>query len=69
MPDLMPTIGVDAPDDRRQRQLESWARDPHRRRKAIALGGVRSLLRDHPGDLCDVVTAAVEAVNEAEVTP
>jgi len=45
---------------------ESWQRDPHGRRRTLAIGHITALLRRHPGDLCDVVIAAVEAATEDE---
>lgn len=62
----MPALASRSPERRAlsaQVQHDSWAKDPHQRTKALALGHIRSLLRRHPGDLRDVV-AAVEAANE-----
>jgi len=46
-------------------QRQSWARDPGGRRLAVALGHVRSVLRDHPEALPAVLAAAVEATAAA----
>lgn len=68
----MPATYVQSDDDRARSSRvhrESWARDPHARRRAIALGQVKALLRKHPGDLNAVIAAVHEAVAEADSEP